>query len=44
MIDQLREAWRTRIHRRGNILLTLKQSGHPVEKSAAYAMWDWDRM
>ena len=31
-------------HHRGNILLTLKQSGHPVEKSAAYAMWDWDRM
>jgi uncharacterized damage-inducible protein DinB len=31
-------------HHRGNILLTLKQSGHPVEKSATYAMWDWDRM
>ena len=43
MIDQLRETWRTRVNT-GNILLTLKQSGHPVEKSAACAMWAWDRM
>ncbi len=30
-------------HHRGSILLTLKQSGHAVEKSIAYAIWDWDR-
>ena len=30
-------------HHRGNILLTLKQSGHPVDKDARYAIWDWDR-
>ncbi len=30
-------------HHRGNILLTLKQSGHPVNKDIRYAIWDWDR-
>jgi uncharacterized damage-inducible protein DinB len=30
-------------HHRGNILLTLKQSGHAVHKDARYAIWDWDR-
>ncbi len=30
-------------HHRGNILLTLKQSGHPADKDARYAIWDWDR-
>ena len=31
-------------HHRGNILLTLKQSGHAVDKNTAYAIWDWDRI
>ena len=31
-------------HHRGSILLTLKQSGHPVDKATAYAIWDWDRI
>jgi uncharacterized damage-inducible protein DinB len=31
-------------HHRGSILLTLKQSGHPVDKKTAYAIWDWDRI
>ncbi len=31
-------------HHEGNILLILKQSGLPVEKPAACALWDWDRM
>jgi len=31
-------------HHRGNILLTLKESGHAVPKNAAYAIWDWDRI
>ncbi len=31
-------------HHRGSILLTLKESGHPVEKKARYAIWGWDRM
>ncbi len=30
-------------HHRGSILLTLKQSGHAVDKNTAYAIWDWDR-
>jgi uncharacterized damage-inducible protein DinB len=31
-------------HHRGSILLTLKQSGHPVDKDARYAIWGWDQM
>ncbi|HEX7117468.1 MAG TPA: DinB family protein [Longimicrobiales bacterium] len=31
-------------HHRGNILLTLKQSGHKVDTHTQYAIWDWDRM
>jgi uncharacterized damage-inducible protein DinB len=31
-------------HHRGNILLTLKQCGHPVESKTRYAIWDWDRV
>ena len=31
-------------HHRGNILLTLKQCGHAVDKKVAYAIWDWDRI
>ena len=30
-------------HHRGSILLTLKTSGHPVDKNTTYAIWDWDR-
>lgn len=28
-------------HHRGQILLCLKQSGHPVEKKVQYGIWDW---
>jgi uncharacterized damage-inducible protein DinB len=31
-------------HHRGNILLTLKQCGHPVDSKTRYAIWDWDRV
>ena len=31
-------------HHRGSILLTLKTSGHPIDKKSAYAIWGWDRM
>ena len=31
-------------HHRGNILLTLKQCGHPVVQEERYAIWDWDRI
>ncbi len=31
-------------HHRGNILLTLKQSGHNPDKKTRYAIWDWDRI
>lgn len=31
-------------HHRGSILLTLKQCGHPLDRSSAYRIWDWDRM
>jgi uncharacterized damage-inducible protein DinB len=31
-------------HHRGNILLTLKQSGHGLGKQTQYAIWDWDRI
>jgi uncharacterized damage-inducible protein DinB len=30
-------------HHRGNILLTLKQSGHAVPQDVRYGLWDWDR-
>jgi len=30
-------------HHRGSIVLTLKQSGHPVDKDVRYRIWDWDR-
>lgn len=30
-------------HHRGSILLTLKQSGHAVDKATAYGIWDWER-
>ena len=28
-------------HHRGQIMLTLKQSGHPVDKKVAFGMWEW---
>lgn len=31
-------------HHRGNILLTLKMSGHKLDQDAAYAIWNWDKM
>ena len=31
-------------HHRGSILLTLKQSGHALEKDAAYGIWGWDQI
>ncbi len=31
-------------HHRGNILVTLKQCGHPVEKSTRDGIWDWNQM
>ena len=31
-------------HHRGNILLTLKQSGHALDKASRYAIWNWDRV
>ncbi|MDH5757945.1 MAG: DinB family protein [Gemmatimonadota bacterium] len=30
-------------HHRGSILLTLKECGHKVDNTIAYAIWDWDR-
>ncbi len=30
-------------HHRGNILLTLKQCGHPVAKDLRDRIWDWNR-
>ena len=29
---------------RGSILLTLKQSGHPLDQERRYAIWSWDKM
>lgn len=29
-------------HHRGNILLTLKQCGHGLDKQTQYAIWGWD--
>ncbi len=31
-------------HHRGSILLTLKTSGHSLDRKAAYAIWGWDQM
>ena len=31
-------------HHRGNVLLTLKQCGHPLDSATRYAIWDWDRL
>jgi uncharacterized damage-inducible protein DinB len=31
-------------HHRGNIILTLKQTGHPVPEEARYAIWDWGKL
>jgi len=28
-------------HHRGQIVLTLKQAGHPVDKKTAYGLWEW---
>jgi len=28
-------------HHRGQILLSLKQSGHPVDKKVQYGIWEW---
>jgi uncharacterized damage-inducible protein DinB len=28
-------------HHRGQILLSLKQSGHPVDKQVQYGIWEW---
>ena len=30
-------------HHRGNILLTLKQSGHKFPEKAKWAIWEWDK-
>jgi uncharacterized damage-inducible protein DinB len=31
-------------HHRGNILLTLKQSGHGLDQKDRYAIWNWDKI
>ena len=31
-------------HHRGNILLTLKECGHPLDKDTRYGIWDWNNM
>lgn len=31
-------------HHRGNIILTLKQSGHGLSSPLKYSIWDWDRI
>ena len=28
-------------HHRGQVMLVLKQSGHPVDKGVAYGLWEW---
>ncbi len=28
-------------HHRGQIMLTLKQSGHPVDQKTQYGLWEW---
>ncbi|MBV9215435.1 MAG: hypothetical protein JO053_04590 [Acidobacteria bacterium] len=30
-------------HHRSQIILALKQSGHPVDKKVAYGIWEWGR-
>ncbi len=30
-------------HHRGSIMLTLKQCGQKLDKSASYGIWNWDR-
>ena len=31
-------------HHRGNILLTLKECGHKLDKDASYGIWGWDQI
>jgi uncharacterized damage-inducible protein DinB len=31
-------------HHRGNILLTLKLSGHPVREDVRYGLWEWGKL
>lgn len=31
-------------HHRGNILLTLKVSGCPIEKDLSFGIWEWDKI
>lgn len=31
-------------HHRGNILATLKECGHKIDKKTAYAIWGWDQI
>ncbi len=31
-------------HHRGNILLTLKESGHNLDQDTKYAVWNWDKI
>ena len=31
-------------HHRGNILLTLKQSGHNIPQAQRYALWEWNKI
>ena len=28
-------------HHRGQIVLTLKQAGHPIDKKTAFGLWEW---
>jgi uncharacterized damage-inducible protein DinB len=28
-------------HHRGQIMLTLKQAGHPVDRKVAFGLWEW---
>ncbi|MFL6284249.1 MAG: DinB family protein [Pyrinomonadaceae bacterium] len=28
-------------HHRGQLVLTLKQAGHPIDKSVGYGVWEW---
>jgi uncharacterized damage-inducible protein DinB len=28
-------------HHRGQIALTLKQGGHPLDKKVAFGIWEW---